>query len=98
MKRIIFQRFSTISKSFVDSPGEYMHTIAPTQNFPKLKPFRVIDLEGNLMNKQYANIPKATLNKIFDTMVTVIFRINFRLMKWIAFSTCLKDKAKFHFI
>lgn len=51
MKRLIFQRFSTISKSFVDSPAEYIHTIDPTHNFPKLKPFRVIDLEGNLIEK-----------------------------------------------
>lgn len=98
MKRLIFQRFSTISKSFVDSPSEYIHTIDPTHNFPKLKPFRVIDLEGNLIDEQYGNIPIATLNKIFDTMVTVILRVKFRLTKWIAYSTCLKDKGKFHFI
>jgi 2-oxoisovalerate dehydrogenase E1 component alpha subunit len=55
-------RFSKISKAFKDVPSEYIYSI---------KQFRVIDLEGNLIAKEYNNISKETLNKIFELMIAV---------------------------
>lgn len=72
MRRCIYLNFSKINKAFVDAPSEYIHKIEPTQYFEKLKPFRVIDLGGNVIAKEYDTIPKDIMNKILDVMVTVI--------------------------
>lgn len=92
----IFQRFSKTAKKFVDKPTDYAYKLEAVRQFPKLKPFRVIDLEGNLIAKEYADVPKEDLVKIFDTMVAVNVTSNYskRSKKWIASSICRKDRAK----
>lgn len=70
-------RFSTKAKPFVDAPSEYVHSLNPTKYFERIRPYRVIDLEGNLVAKSSeARIPADTLNRIFDLMVTVLSHLD----------------------
>ncbi|CAD8176016.1 unnamed protein product [Paramecium octaurelia] len=66
-----FMRFSKISKAFKEVPSQYVYQINPIKNFEAIKQFRVIDLEGNLVAKEYNNIPKEILNQIFDLMISI---------------------------
>jgi hypothetical protein len=50
---------------------KFTHDLELRSSFDKFKYFRVIDEEGNMVNKAYENsIDAATLKKMFHTMVT----------------------------
>ncbi|CAI2370674.1 unnamed protein product [Moneuplotes crassus] len=54
--------------TFYDVP--FSNQMKFKKDYPRIKAFRVMDEEGNIINKEYENIPKEKLLKIFKAMVT----------------------------
>lgn len=54
--------------SFYDIP--FSTTMKFKKDYPKIQAFRVMDEEGNIINKKYENISKDKLLRIFNAMVT----------------------------
>lgn len=65
---LTYNRSATFSSGFYDLP--FSSNMKFDKDSPRIPAFRVMDEEGNIINKKYENIDKAKLLKIFNAMVT----------------------------
>lgn len=72
--------FKKFSKPYEEHDIAYTNKLDFTHPHPAIPEFRVIDLEGEVVNPKYENIDKNTLLRIFDTMIRLEEMDSFLLM------------------
>ncbi len=70
MNRRLFGAMDMVNKDFFEQ--KFTTDLQFTNSFEKFKCFRVMDEEGNIVNKKYEDsIDNETLKKMFKTMVMI---------------------------